>query len=86
MTRVLIFLLAQLADILTTHYGMRAGLREINPLGCSIETIVIKVLATVLVASVMFVNRSRLGWLMWLPGGIMYLVVIWNIVNILTSA
>lgn len=86
MTPILIFLLAQLADVLTTHYGMHAGLREINPLGYSIEAVGMKVLATVMVAALMAAYRERLGWLVWLPGGLMYLVVIWNIVNILASA
>jgi carbon starvation protein CstA len=77
-------ILTQLADLLTTSVGASLGIRECNPLGFTWGMILAKIALTLAVVHLMNVYAKRLRWLVWIPSGLMLLVVVWNLLNIIT--
>ncbi len=81
----IVLLGASIADILTTLFGLAVGCLETNPLVASvgwINVLVGKVIATLFVVFVLRSQRDRLGGLAFVPGLVVTLIVLWNILNV----
>lgn len=80
-----LLLIASIADVLTTVYGLSLGAGEMNPLvhhfgfpGLLLLKLAITVPMAILLARPMF----RRSWLAYVPGGVVIMVVMWNIANL----
>ena len=83
---VLIFLILETLDIITTLVGINYfGHREVNPLAIAIGLdglMVLKIISVLVIAT--FMQRMNLKWLSILVTVIIGLPIVWNIIMILT--
>ena len=80
-----VLLSATIADICTTLLGLGLGCFETNPLVASvgwINVLVGKVIATLFVVFVLRTRRERLGGLAYVPGLVVAVFVLWNMLNL----
>jgi hypothetical protein len=83
----ILLLSATIADICTTLFGLGIGAYETNPLVATFGWAVVlvgKLGSTLFVVSVLRSLRDRLGGLAFIPGLVVSLFVIWNLL-ILTA-
>jgi len=85
MTPSILLLVGTIGDILTTLFALGIGIPEMNPVvdvfGWPI-VLAYKAVATIFVVWCMNRLKHRLGWLAWIPGCLMILLVTWNVTNI----
>lgn len=77
---VIIFILSQIADYLTTMLGLKLGLVELNPLFNPENALLVKTLVTLAVALALQTFKNKLITLV-VP--LMLLIVVWNITNLI---
>ena len=80
-----LLLSATIADIVTTLFGLGVGCNETNPIVAAYGwgfVFVMKLIATLFVVGMLRNHRDRLGGLAFLPGAIVTLVVLWNLMNV----
>ena len=76
---------ATIADIFTTLFGLGVGCIETNPIVAAYGwgiALVGKALATLFVVAVLRNQKERLGGLAFIPGLVVLVVVLWNILNV----
>jgi Domain of unknown function (DUF5658) len=86
MTPVILLLIATIADIGTTLFGLGVGALEANPLAVHSGWVFLlswKLAITLFVAFVLHKMSKRLGRLAFIPGLVVAAIVIWNILNVL---
>ena len=72
-----IFLLTQILDLTLTYYAIKNVIAfEINPLGLTVELILLKAMVIVLVAYLL--EKTNLPKLVWIIPIITTLAVVWN--------
>lgn len=72
-----IFLLTQILDLALTYYAIKNVIAfEVNPLGLTVELILLKAMVIGLVAYVL--EKTNLPKLVWIVPIITTLVVVWN--------
>jgi len=72
-----IFLLTQILDLTLTYYAIKSVIAfEVNPLGLTIELVLLKAMVIGLVAYVL--EKTNLPKLVWIVPIITTLVVVWN--------
>jgi len=80
------FIWASIFDIITTIFGLRLGCVEmnivVNRYGWTIGLIV-KFLGTMFIIYVL--EKYEKHWVFWIPAGFMWLIVVWNILNIIVK-
>ncbi len=84
-TPSILLLTATIGDIFTTLFGLGVGCYETNPIVASygwVPLLVGKLGATLFVVFVLRFARQRLGGLAFLPGLVVTLFVVWNMLNI----
>jgi len=85
MTPTSLLLSASIADISVTLMGLGFGCVEMNPILASVGWIPLlsgKLTVTLFVSYVLSRLRGRLGWLAFVPGLVVTVVVLWNALNI----
>jgi hypothetical protein len=84
-TPSVLLLTATIADICITLFGIGVGCFETNPIVASYGWAVMllgKLVATLLVVFALNAFQDRLGGLAFLPGRVVSLVVLWNVLNV----
>ena len=72
-----VFLLSQILDLTFTYYAIKSVIAfEVNPLGLTVELILLKAMVIGLVAYVL--EKTTLPKLVWIVPIITTLVVVWN--------
>jgi hypothetical protein len=82
LTPSVLLLTATIADICITLFGIGVGCFETNPIVASygwVTMLVGKLVATLLVVFALNAFRNRLGGLAFIPGRVVSLVVLWNV-------
>ncbi len=82
LTPSVLLLTATIADICITLFGIGVGCFETNPIVASYgwaTMLVGKLVATLLVVFALNAFRNRLGGLAFIPGRVVSLVVLWNV-------
>lgn len=88
MTPVILLLMASIADISVTLFGLGVGANEANPLVAHSGWIIAlgwKLGGTLLVAYILRRTGPRLGKLAFIPGLVVVFVVLWNVLNVLVQ-
>ena len=86
MTPVALLLIATIADIGVTLFGLGVGALEANPMVARsgwIITLSWELGATLFVAYMLHRMGKRLGRLAFIPGLVVILVVLWNMFNVI---
>lgn len=85
LTPSILLLTATIADIFITLYGMGVGCVETNPIVASygwIAMLLGKLFATLFVVFALNALQHRLGNLAFIPGRVVSIVVLWNVLNV----
>jgi hypothetical protein len=80
-----LLLSATIADMVTTLFGLGVGCTETNPVVANYgwgAVFMMKLIGTLFVVGVLRNRKDRLGGLAFLPGLIVTLVVMWNLLNV----
>ena len=80
-----LLLSASIADISVTLLGLGVGCIEANPILASAGWVTLlsgKLTVTLLASAVLIRMRPRLGWLAFIPGLVLAVAVLWNVLNI----
>jgi hypothetical protein len=77
---ILIFILAELADLLLTQVGLQRGALELNPIWNGWHLWVIKTVATIAIA--VLISRLRFTKWLWIVPGLANIGVVWNLVRL----
>jgi hypothetical protein len=88
MTPVVLLLIATIADIGVTLFGLGVGAIEANPLVHHtgwVLTLSWKLAGTLFVVYILHRMGKRLGRLAFIPGLVVVLVVVWNVFNVLVQ-
>ena len=78
------FILANVFDILTTMIALPLGLIEMNLIVIHfgwIPAIIVKFLGTIFAIYLLQITKDF--WMFWIPVGFVWLVVVWNVLNII---
>jgi hypothetical protein len=85
LTPTILLLSASIADISITLLGLGVGCFEANPMLVSVGWVPLlsgKLTVTLFVSYILGRARSRLGWLAFVPGAVLLVFVVWNMLNI----
>lgn len=75
-------IITQFLDVLTTFIGVTLmGMRELNPYGFTFQTVLLKILVTILIIYV--IEHEKNYRIMWILPIIIGLFSIWNLLNII---